>query len=71
MNGGYEPTDEECLNPWRDENEEEELARAVQSAAITDGSEEKKPEDKPAELVFIIYHNYLCVKTQPSMQVFV
>lgn len=57
MNGGYEPTDEECLNPWRDENEEEELARAVQSAAITDGSEEKKPEEKPAELVLL----YICV----------
>ncbi|KAJ8720926.1 hypothetical protein PYW08_006391 [Mythimna loreyi] len=49
VNGGYEPNDEECLNPWRDENEEEELARAVQSAAITDGTDEKKPEEKPAE----------------------
>ena len=49
VNGGYEPNDEECLNPWRDENEEDELARAVQSAAITDGTEEKKPEEKPAE----------------------
>lgn len=49
MNGGYEPNDEECLNPWRDETEEEELARAVQSAAITDGGEEKKAEEKPQE----------------------
>ncbi|XP_026736188.1 nucleosome assembly protein 1-like 1 isoform X2 [Trichoplusia ni] len=50
VNGGYEPNDEECLNPWRDETEEEELARAVQGAAITDGTEEKKPaEEKPAE----------------------
>ncbi|KAJ8728685.1 hypothetical protein PYW07_006381 [Mythimna separata] len=49
VNGAYEPNDEECLNPWRDENEEEELARAVQSAAITDGTDEKKPEEKPAE----------------------
>ncbi|XP_053616237.1 nucleosome assembly protein 1-like 1-A isoform X2 [Plodia interpunctella] len=47
--GGYEPTDDECLNPWRDENEEEELARAVQSTAITDGSEKKEGEEKPAE----------------------
>ncbi|XP_075982358.1 nucleosome assembly protein 1-like 1 isoform X3 [Anticarsia gemmatalis] len=49
VNGGYEPNDDECQNPWRDETEEEELARAVQSAAITDGSDEKKAEDKPQE----------------------
>ncbi|KAI5639824.1 nucleosome assembly protein (NAP) domain-containing protein [Phthorimaea operculella] len=46
VNGEYEPTDEECQNPWRDE-EEEELAKAVANAAITDG--DKKDEDKPAE----------------------
>lgn len=47
MNGAYEPNDEECLNPWRDENEEEELAKAVESAAITDGKKEEEP--KPVE----------------------
>ncbi|KAL0829907.1 hypothetical protein ABMA28_003384 [Loxostege sticticalis] len=53
VSGDYEPADEECLNPWRDESEEEELARAVQGAAITDGADDKpKPpgeELKPAE----------------------
>ncbi|XP_050355640.1 nucleosome assembly protein 1-like 1 isoform X1 [Nymphalis io] len=48
VNGSYEPTDEECLNPWRDETEEEELARSVQNAAIAD-SDEKKEENKLAE----------------------
>lgn len=51
VNGAYEPTDNECLNPWRDETEEEELARSVQNTAIAD-SDEKKEENKPAELVF-------------------
>ncbi|XP_026751725.2 nucleosome assembly protein 1-like 1 isoform X1 [Galleria mellonella] len=46
VSGSYEPTDEECLNPWRDENEEEELARAVQGAAITDGTEKKPAEEE-------------------------
>lgn len=46
VTGDYEPTDEECLNPWRDENEEEELARAVQNAAITDGGEDNKVADE-------------------------
>ncbi|XP_030025312.1 nucleosome assembly protein 1-like 1 isoform X3 [Manduca sexta] len=46
VNGIYEPTDEECVNPWRDENEEDELARAVQSAAITDGADDN---NKPAD----------------------
>ncbi|XP_061717285.1 nucleosome assembly protein 1-like 1 isoform X2 [Cydia pomonella] len=50
VNGTYEPTDNECLNPWRDETEEEELARAVQQAALTDGEEKKEGEEvKPAE----------------------
>ncbi|CAH2087890.1 unnamed protein product [Euphydryas editha] len=48
VNGSYEPTDDECLNPWRDETEEEELARSVQNAAIAD-SDEKKEENKLAE----------------------
>uniref|UniRef100_A0A1E1W5B4 Nucleosome assembly protein 1-like 1 n=1 Tax=Pectinophora gossypiella TaxID=13191 RepID=A0A1E1W5B4_PECGO len=49
VNGAYEPTDEECTNPWRDD-EEEELARAVQGAAITDGEKPKEGEEtKPAE----------------------
>ncbi|KAG7304816.1 hypothetical protein JYU34_010184 [Plutella xylostella] len=47
VNGAYEPTDAECVNPWRDENEEEELARAVQGAAITDGDDKDK-KDEPA-----------------------
>ncbi|XP_063831890.1 nucleosome assembly protein 1-like 1 isoform X1 [Ostrinia nubilalis] len=55
VSGDYEPNDDECLNPWRDESEEEELARAVQNAAITDGTEDKpKPpgdEVKPVEPV--------------------
>ncbi|XP_063384707.1 nucleosome assembly protein 1-like 1 [Cydia fagiglandana] len=51
VNGTYEPTDNECLNPWRDETEEEELARAVQQAALTDGEEKKEGEEAkpPAE----------------------
>ncbi|XP_072945546.1 nucleosome assembly protein 1-like 1 isoform X2 [Epargyreus clarus] len=49
VNGAYEPTDEECVNPWRDENEEEELARAVQGAAITDGDDKVKEEPKAIE----------------------
>ncbi|CAH2055731.1 unnamed protein product, partial [Iphiclides podalirius] len=51
VNGLYEPTDDECLNPWRDDSEEEELARAVQNAAITDGDDKAKAGDetKPAE----------------------
>ncbi|CAG9782540.1 unnamed protein product [Diatraea saccharalis] len=53
VGGDYEPTDDECQNPWRDETEEEELARAVQGAAITDGSDDKtkQPGDeiKPIE----------------------
>ncbi|XP_041968987.1 nucleosome assembly protein 1-like 1 isoform X2 [Aricia agestis] len=48
VNGVYEPKDEECQNPWRDEAEEEELAQAVQKAAITDG-EDKTGENKPEE----------------------
>ena len=47
VNGLYEPTDEECQNPWCDETEEAELARAVQGAAITEG--EKKDEKKEGE----------------------
>ncbi|CAH0397105.1 unnamed protein product [Chilo suppressalis] len=47
VGGEYEPTDEECLNPWREENEEEELARAVEGAAITDGTDDKAKQ--PAE----------------------
>lgn len=47
MNGTYEPNDDECLNPWRDDTEEEELARAVQNAAITEGEEKK--DDKAIE----------------------
>lgn len=42
VNGGYEPTDDECQNPWRDDAEEEELARAVQNAAITEGDKEEE-----------------------------
>ncbi|XP_063537900.1 nucleosome assembly protein 1-like 1 isoform X1 [Cydia strobilella] len=51
VNGTYEPNDNECLNPWRDETEEEELARAVQQAALTDGEEKKEGEEvkPPAE----------------------
>ncbi|XP_026317862.1 nucleosome assembly protein 1-like 1 isoform X2 [Hyposmocoma kahamanoa] len=49
VNGLYEPTDEECLNPWRDENEDEELARAVQSAAITEGEKKEGEETKAVE----------------------
>ncbi|XP_069362347.1 nucleosome assembly protein 1-like 1 isoform X3 [Maniola hyperantus] len=48
VTGAYEPTDEECLNPWRDETEEEELARAVQNAAIAEG-DDKKEVKEPAE----------------------
>ncbi|KAJ2941181.1 hypothetical protein O0L34_g10412 [Tuta absoluta] len=48
VNGEYEPTDEECQNPWRDE-EEEELAKAVQNAAITDGDKKEGEDVKPAE----------------------
>nr|XP_021207483.1 nucleosome assembly protein isoform X2 [Bombyx mori] len=47
VNGTYEPNDDECLNPWRDDTEEEELARAVQNAAITEGEEKK--DDKAIE----------------------
>ena len=53
VNGGYEPTDDECQNPWRDDTEEEELARAVQSAAITEG-DKKEEENKLVELVYIM-----------------
>lgn len=50
MNGHYEPTDEECQNPWRDDSEEEELARAVQNASLTEGEDKKEGnENKPAE----------------------
>ncbi|XP_068622947.1 nucleosome assembly protein 1-like 1-B isoform X2 [Battus philenor] len=52
VNGLYEPTDDECLNPWRDDSEEEELARAVQNAAITEGEDKtgkEGDETKPAE----------------------
>lgn len=49
VNGLYEPTDEECLNPWRDENEDEELARAVQGAAITEGEKKEGEETKAIE----------------------
>ncbi|KOB77114.1 Nucleosome assembly protein isoform 1 [Operophtera brumata] len=53
VNGSYEPTEEECQNPWRDETEEEDLAKAVANAAITEGENKDKPpaiEDaKPAE----------------------
>lgn len=49
VNGLYEPTDEECLNPWRDDNEDEELARAVQGAAITEGEKKEGEETKPTE----------------------
>ncbi|XP_060806366.1 nucleosome assembly protein 1-like 1 isoform X2 [Amyelois transitella] len=49
VSGAYEPTDEECLNPWREETEEDELARAVQGAAITDGAEKKEGEEKTNE----------------------
>lgn len=43
------------MNPWRDETEEEELARAVQNAAIEEGTDEKKPEEKPQEYVYLSY----------------
>lgn len=49
VNGLYEPNDEECLNPWRDENEDEELARAVQGAAITEGVKKEEEETKAIE----------------------
>ncbi|XP_013141297.1 PREDICTED: nucleosome assembly protein 1-like 1 isoform X1 [Papilio polytes] len=50
VNGHYEPTDEECQNPWRDDSEEEELARAVQNASLTEGEDKKEGnENKPAE----------------------
>lgn len=49
VNGLYEPNDEECLNPWRDENEDEELARAIQSAAITEGEKKEGEETKAIE----------------------
>ncbi|KOB65248.1 Nucleosome assembly protein [Operophtera brumata] len=56
VNGSYEPTEEECQNPWRDETEEEDLAKAVANAAITEGENKDKPpaiEDaKPAEYVY-------------------
>ncbi|GBP42503.1 Nucleosome assembly protein 1-like 4 [Eumeta japonica] len=43
LSGDYEPKDEECVNPWRDDSEEEELARGVRSAAISDLA----PNDAP------------------------
>lgn len=49
VNGLYEPNDEECLNPWRDENDDEELAKAVQGAAITEGEKKEGEETKAIE----------------------
>ncbi|KAL4713466.1 hypothetical protein ACJJTC_010451 [Scirpophaga incertulas] len=45
VSGEYEPTDEECVNAWRDEMVDEELARMVQNTSVTEGDKEK---DKPA-----------------------
>lgn len=45
MNGTYEPTDEESVNPWRDDTEEEALARAVQATKINDQDKPPKPEE--------------------------
>ncbi|CAF4761605.1 unnamed protein product [Pieris macdunnoughi] len=45
--GTHEPTDEECNTPWHDDTKEEELAKAVQNAAIED--KDKSEENKNAE----------------------
>lgn len=43
MNAVYEPTDAECVNPWRDDTDEEELVRAVRDANLKD-----QPQPPPA-----------------------
>ncbi|VVD00339.1 unnamed protein product [Leptidea sinapis] len=51
VNGHYEPTDAECHTPWHDDTEEEELAKAVQNAAITDKeqNDQNKTEEPPMD----------------------
>lgn len=51
MIGTHEPTDEECNLPWNDD-EEDDLTKAVQNAAIED--KDKNEENKNAEYVFNI-----------------